>query len=193
MDSSRLFISGILFWFVCFAYHYIPWYLIFLTTAGLDIWEVWKLQKHIYSFHKIYIVDFLWAYIIILNCITFLFLKTRFEQLFTLVILVSISDANQYVFGVTCGKNKVNRGPSPHKTWEGYIGALVTMICGLYLTNLRSSCIIVSSGVLGDLVMSAIKRQLKIKDTSTLLYSHGGWLDRTDGIKMAILISYILC
>jgi phosphatidate cytidylyltransferase len=50
-----------------------------------------------------------------------------------------------------------------------------------------SSFFLVITGICGDLFVSMIKRRLGIKDTSNMLGSHGGWLDRTDGVKMAII------
>ena len=38
----------------------------------------------------------------------------------------------------------------------------------------------------GDLFISFLKRKAKIKDTGSILPGHGGILDRTDGILLAI-------
>jgi phosphatidate cytidylyltransferase len=43
---------------------------------------------------------------------------------------------------------------------------------------------------IGDLFESAIKRDLEIKDTGTLLGAHGGVLDRLDAAMFAVPAAY---
>jgi phosphatidate cytidylyltransferase len=101
--------------------------------------------------------------------------------------IVTLSDVLQYVFGKN-GERYIGFGPSPHKTWEGYAGGVIAvMIGGWWYQSYLWAMFITILGILGDLYISSIKRRLRIKDTSSLLGSHGGWLDRTDGIKMAII------
>ena len=45
---------------------------------------------------------------------------------------------------------------------------------------------------LGDLSISLMKRKAKIKDTGKLLPGHGGFLDRFDGLFLALPVSTIL-
>lgn len=114
-----------------------------------------------------------------------------FHNIMTLVILVGCNDTFAYVFGVLLGKHKLAPTVSPKKTWEGFIGGLVFTAIGGALAfrfllefDARIGAIVGIMGVItatvGDLIESAIKRDLAIKDMGTLLPGHGGMLDRID-------------
>jgi phosphatidate cytidylyltransferase len=114
-----------------------------------------------------------------------------FHNIMTLVILVGCNDTFAYVFGVLLGKHKLAPTVSPKKTWEGFIGGLVFTAIGGALAfryllefDARIGAVVGIMGVItatvGDLIESAIKRDLAIKDMGTLLPGHGGMLDRID-------------
>lgn len=188
MDDQRVLISCLLAGSVYAAYALIPPPVLFAITFTLDMWEYLNLKERsrFMSFEKP-VMELLLMYLGIVNIFTMIFMATNLELMFDLVVLVSVSDAMQYIFGTLLGYHPVGYGPSPHKTWEGYLGAIVSMLVGSYVLGTWMSINIVISGVVGDLFMSMIKRDMRVKDTSNLLLSHGGWLDRTDGIKMAII------
>ena len=56
------------------------------------------------------------------------------------------------------------------------------------------SVIIVVVGGYGDLVESLLKRSLEIKDSGSAIPGHGGFLDRFDGLLLALpfLTSFLL-
>jgi len=110
-----------------------------------------------------------------------------------LVILTEMSDVMQFVWGKTLGKHKILPLVSPNKTWEGFLGGVVStillaLLLGPYLTPLSllhsavAGCIIAFAGFAGDVTVSALKRDLKIKDTGSALPGHGGILDRVDSL-----------
>lgn len=110
-----------------------------------------------------------------------------------LLFLTQFNDVSQYVWGKTLGRRKITPRISPKKTWAGFLGgvATTTLLGGFIpplLTPLSWSegavagLLIGISGFFGDLTMSAIKRDLGIKDTGTLLPGHGGILDRVDSL-----------
>ena len=82
---------------------------------------------------------------------------------------------------------------SPKKTWEGLIGSVIATTIGAALVFQYSldkpfwvgACVgfaTVFTSTAGDLIESAVKRDLSIKDMSTLLPGHGGILDRIDSV-----------
>ena len=170
-----------------------PWWIISSIVTGMTLWELFYLCS---KFPPGYHAAMRWIFwysmmgIILFTYKAFWYL----DELFQIIILVSISDILQYFAGRN-STHKIGIGPSPHKTWEGYIGALVTVIGGCLWVpaSLRTASMLwILAGICGDLFMSACKRSLKIKDTSPILGAHGGWLDRVDGINMAIIVSMIL-
>jgi len=110
-----------------------------------------------------------------------------------LIFITQFNDVCQYVWGKSFGKHKIIPKVSPNKTWEGFIGGVltVTLISGLvapYLTPLSmmegfmAGTLIAISGFVGDVVISSVKRDLAIKDSGTLIPGHGGLLDRIDSL-----------
>ena len=112
-----------------------------------------------------------------------------------LVFLTEINDVLQFTFGKIFGKRKIIPSVSPNKTWEGFLGGLIcTTILGYFLgfltplTNfevLFASFIIAFAGFSGDIVLSSIKRDIGVKDTSEAIPGHGGILDRIDSLSFA--------
>ncbi len=110
-----------------------------------------------------------------------------------ILFITQFNDVCQYVFGKLLGKHKIIPKVSPNKTWEGFIGGVVTItICSgylaPYLTPLSQSMgfmlglLISIIGFIGDVVISSVKRDLQIKDTGYLIPGHGGILDRIDSL-----------
>ena len=119
----------------------------------------------------------------------------NFLLLFFLVTVVQLSDVMQYVFGKLFGRHKLAPAISPSKTVEGLIGGGASaMAIGAALwwitpfTPLEAavlSLVIVIAGLLGGLVLSAVKRSLGAKDWGTMIQGHGGALDRMDSVTFA--------
>jgi phosphatidate cytidylyltransferase len=118
------------------------------------------------------------------------------ERVMTFVVLIACNDTFAYLTGLAFGKHTMAPRISPKKTWEGFIGSIVfTTIAGALAFNFILSAqmwigalaglLVVISGTSGDLIESAIKRDLAIKDMGDLLPGHGGVLDRIDSILYA--------
>ncbi len=110
-----------------------------------------------------------------------------------LVFLTEINDVLQFTWGKLLGRKKIIPKVSPNKTWMGFIGGLCSTVLigyGLaFLTPLSTpqvllvSFMIALSGFLGDVVMSAVKRDIGVKDTGSAIPGHGGILDRIDSLS----------
>ncbi|MBK5950644.1 phosphatidate cytidylyltransferase [Rhodobium orientis] len=113
--------------------------------------------------------------------------------LVTLLILTEVNDVAQYVFGKRFGHRKIVPNVSPNKTWAGFLGgvgttAVLSVVLCLALTPvelpiaLLIGVLLGIAGFVGDLTVSAVKRDLDLKDTGSILPGHGGILDRIDSL-----------
>ena len=113
--------------------------------------------------------------------------------LLLLLILTEFNDVAQFVAGKSFGRRKITPKVSPNKTVEGFLGGLVapTALAGCLapflgpigvLPGALIGAMLACAGFCGDIVMSAVKRDLGIKDTGTILPGHGGILDRVDSL-----------
>jgi phosphatidate cytidylyltransferase len=118
------------------------------------------------------------------------------ERVMTLVVLVGCNDTFAYLTGVLFGKHPLAPKISPKKTWEGLIGSLVfTTIGGAiafvaimdsqWWLGALAGLLTVFTATSGDLIESALKRDMAIKDMGDLLPGHGGILDRLDSVLFA--------
>jgi phosphatidate cytidylyltransferase len=123
--------------------------------------------------------------------------------LFYLFILTALNDIGQFVAGKVFGRNKIAPRISPNKTWQGLAGGLVVSLVvshalGAYLAlaapaRLAAYAVLLSlGGLTGDLIFSAAKRFLSIKDFSQLIPGHGGILDRVDSLVVTAPLLYCL-
>jgi phosphatidate cytidylyltransferase len=119
-----------------------------------------------------------------------------------LIVVVSV-DVGAYATGVNFGKHKMAPAISPKKTWEGFAGSAVFAIVAAVLlaifmlqqpwwVGLILGAVMVLTATAGDLTESLIKRDLGIKDISTFLPGHGGFLDRLDSIIPSAPVAFAL-
>jgi len=110
-----------------------------------------------------------------------------------LVFLTQFNDVMQFVWGKLLGSIKVIPKVSPNKTLAGLFGGIATTtllswILAPYLTPLTglesvaAGVIIGLGGFVGDVTISAVKRDIGIKDTGSMIPGHGGILDRVDSL-----------
>lgn len=128
--------------------------------------------------------------------------QPRALLLLYLMIVVQLSDVFQYVWGKLIGRTKLAPKVSPSKTVEGLLGGGATAVLigvGLHgmtpFTPVQAglmSLAIVAFGFLGGLVLSAVKRDLGVKDWGRMIEGHGGILDRMDSVAFAAPIFFHL-
>ncbi len=110
-----------------------------------------------------------------------------------LVFLTEINDVAQYIWGKSFGKHKVTPTVSPNKTMEGLLGGVLTttalaVLLAPWLTPLTpwqsvaAGALIGIAGFVGDVTISAVKRDIGVKDSGSILPGHGGILDRLDSL-----------
>ena len=119
-----------------------------------------------------------------------------------LIFITQINDVMQFIWGKLIGKHKILPKISPNKTWGGFIGGLISSVFIGYLmsflTPLNDWQVIVVSffiagvGFVGDVVVSAIKRDMGVKDMGQAIPGHGGVLDRVDSLALTTPIFFHL-
>ncbi len=115
---------------------------------------------------------------------------------FTFLCVTAASDVGGYAVGVLAGRHPMAPRISPKKTWEGFAGSffgciVVGILCvtlglhGPWWVGAIVGVLTAPAATLGDLVESAVKRDLGIKDMSNILPGHGGLMDRLDSLVVS--------
>ncbi|MDR0415412.1 MAG: phosphatidate cytidylyltransferase [Prevotellaceae bacterium] len=112
-------------------------------------------------------------------------------------ILLWANDTFAYLFGIAFGRHKMFPAISPKKSWEGYVGGILSVVVAAWalhrlfgdveLVHMVSFGVIISAtGVLADLVESMLKRNAGVKDSGAIMPGHGGLLDRFDAALLSL-------
>jgi phosphatidate cytidylyltransferase len=119
-----------------------------------------------------------------------------------LFILVALNDAGAEAVGRTFGRRPFFARLSPRKTVEGFVGGLLASAAAAIAfapllegsPSRRAAFAIAAAlaAVLGDLIFSAIKRDIGCKDFHALLPAHGGLLDRFDSFLVSAACCHLL-
>ena len=121
----------------------------------------------------------------------------------TFMLCVVANDVGGYVAGVFFGKHPMAPAVSPKKSWEGFAGSVIfgsfigvaaamLLLDAPWWFGLLLGILLVVAATLGDLVESQVKRDLGIKDMSSMIPGHGGLMDRLDGMLPAAAMTWML-
>ncbi len=113
------------------------------------------------------------------------------------------NDVGGYTAGVLFGRHPMAPSVSPKKSWEGMAGSIVACVAvatpivvlglgGPWWGGVLLGVALAVTATVGDLAESLIKRDLGIKDMSTLLPGHGGLMDRLDSLLPSAAVAYLL-
>jgi phosphatidate cytidylyltransferase len=122
-----------------------------------------------------------------------------------LMMAVGLNDVFAFCVGKTIGGPKLSPLTSPGKTISGALGAvvlttaLVYVLSGMVFAGTRMSepmlriglgVALSVSGILGDLTISSIKRDVGVKDMGSVIPGHGGVLDRCNSLLLAAPVMF---
>lgn len=124
-------------------------------------------------------------------------------QVAVMLLLVVSNDTFGYLVGASLGKHPMAPKISPKKSWEGFAGSiagamLIGVLASIFLLDkpwwvgLVLAVGVVAASTAGDLAESMVKRELGIKDMSSILPGHGGVMDRLDSIVFACPVAFVL-
>ncbi len=119
-----------------------------------------------------------------------------------IMVVICLGDAGAYFVGRSYGKHRFSAKVSPSKTVEGLGGGVAGNLLGMMASKLLFpelptfevllvlTLLLAIAGPLGDLIASAIKRRLAIKDYGSIMPGHGGVMDRADSLILAFPTTY---
>ena len=129
----------------------------------------------------------------------------RYLFFLVLVFLITVStDIGAYILGKVIGGTKIVPSISPNKTWAGFLGGIVsTLVVTSFVFDIQQNQIycfffFLAASItsqFGDIIESALKRDVNIKDSGNLIPGHGGILDRLDSfftITFFVMLLYFL-
>jgi phosphatidate cytidylyltransferase len=124
----------------------------------------------------------------------------------TLFVITWVCDTAAYLGGRALGKHKLYVAASPNKTVEGFLAGVVFSFTilpvmawlGWAAPNIEDMIvfplIVGLVGQTGDLLESLMKREVQIKDSSSVIPGHGGFFDRFDSLLLStpFLFAYMV-
>lgn len=125
------------------------------------------------------------------------------EWVFLAVLATFAVDTGAYTVGRLIGRHKMAPRISPKKTWEGAVGGYVAGAAAVFalaaLFDLDVDLLPLTALALllpvfaeaGDLFESWLKRRMGIKDASSVIPGHGGFMDRLDSILFVMPLTWI--
>jgi phosphatidate cytidylyltransferase len=185
-----------------------------VILAGMLFIALWRVAMLASKKHRATPLDvikdlaagvFIMSYVGLMASFTVLLTAQPGGQWWTLAFLITVIaiDTGAYASGLAFGRHPMAPVISPKKTWEGFAGSVVVaLVAGILLAlfmihqpwwvGVILGLTMVVTATMGDLAESLIKRDLGIKDISTWLPGHGGFLDRVDSALLSAVAAYAL-
>jgi phosphatidate cytidylyltransferase len=187
--SSRMAVLPLLAWLVALFFGFVPGLVALAVLAAFALWRYGKFAAAGVPYIGIGGLSLLW-----------LRLEATHGLHTTLFLVVAIwaTDIGAYLLGRLVGGKKLAPAISPGKTWSGAFGGLLAaavggcIVSGLGVLAIAAAIILSLAGQAGDLLESAIKRKLGVKDSGRTIPGHGGLFDRLDGFLTAAPVAAIL-
>lgn len=179
---------------------------VYLGGIFAIIWSFFAILRYQFSRHA-YALGFQYSQvkfilgIFVLISFWVALISIKGVMLLMALFVIWAADIAAYFIGRRFGKHRLIPKVSPNKTWEGMIaglmaGLIVCIICSyillfsnqerFFLWGIGFVAILFS--MVGDLMVSLLKRLIGVKDTGKLLPGHGGILDRVDSLMAGVII-----
>jgi phosphatidate cytidylyltransferase len=187
------------------------WLVILAGMLFIALWRVAMLASRKHRATPLDVIKdlaagvFIMSYVGLMASFTVLLTAQPGGQWWTLAFLITVIaiDTGAYASGLAFGRHPMAPVISPKKTWEGFAGSVVVaLVAGILLAlfmihqpwwvGVILGLTMVVTATMGDLAESLIKRDLGIKDISTWLPGHGGFLDRVDSALLSAVAAYAL-
>jgi phosphatidate cytidylyltransferase len=173
--------------------------LLFLFISALFKMEKISLADSAFSLWGVIYIGGMGGYLLLLRL-----LPDGAMYTYLMLAGVWIHDSLAYFIGVKWGFRKFAPRISPNKSVEGSLAGILGTVSLLFAVSILfpsliplrpGQAIIFALGIavfaqLGDLMESALKRQLKVKDSGAIIPGHGGILDRFDSLLLTAPFVY---
>jgi phosphatidate cytidylyltransferase len=125
------------------------------------------------------------------------------QRVVVFILLTVSNDIGGYATGVLFGRHPMAPHISPKKSWEGFAGSLILqglvgaatfmwVLDALWWQGVIAGVVLAVTATAGDFAVSAMKRDLGIKDMGSFLPGHGGMMDRLDSLVPNAFASWVL-
>ena len=196
---GKFFLAQKLFYMPLLTYGYILLVFITLIVYHKDI----KFSDMAVMFSMTFVITLFFSYIATVRA-----MEMGNVLIWSIFVGAFFPDSFAYFIGRAFGKHKLAPVVSPKKTVEGALGGLAggvafMLLFGFVVTLIFPSweanyfnlgvmgllCALVAE--IGDLSMSAIKRDVGVKDFGNIMPGHGGLLDRLDSVLFVAPLVYL--
>jgi phosphatidate cytidylyltransferase len=117
------------------------------------------------------------------------------------LVATFVGDTAAYAGGRLWGRRPLAPDLSPSKTVEGLLAGIVGATLAFWFAGLYQDWLsgwdalaigflVALAAPVGDLLESAVKRDLAVKDSGRLFGAHGGALDRLDAVFVTVIVGY---